>query len=285
VSASLPPKECYAKTEKGILSSPLRYDDMHFSWGLCSAIAQCSVPFRFAPFHSTQRRRKKEEKEKGEVKVSLQSRKILKKTIFRIPSSLLADARTRKKTYIIVCIHSIIFIIRFFTKGKIIMLNRIGFVDKNKVWSFVKAHEYLLKAERWNRKQNSSGRKCLWFGLGVDLGFKSTVFEGFQIDNGLRKRCNDLWCGSDWNSILLYKYQAGCELKSHVDRDIFDSKVIVVNISEDSLLGGNVEFLYNGNIEILSNGEIIEFNSKIPHGIKKLKSERWSLSIRKIITA
>ncbi|AVH74399.1 hypothetical protein NLP_30003 (plasmid) [Nostoc sp. 'Lobaria pulmonaria (5183) cyanobiont'] len=165
------------------------------------------------------------------------------------------------------------------------MLNRIGFVDKVKVWNFVKTYENLLEVERWNGKQNSSGRKCLWFGLGVELGFKSTVFEGFEINNSLRKKCNDLWCGSDWNSILLYKYQAGCELKNHVDRDIFDSKVIVINISEDSLLDGNVEFYYNGNIEILSNGEIVEFNSKISHGIKKLKSERWSLSIRKIITA
>lgn len=164
------------------------------------------------------------------------------------------------------------------------MLKRIGFADKVKVWGFVKSYEYLLEAERWNKKANVSGRKCLWFGLGVELGFKSTVFEGFEIDNNLRKRCDDLWCGRDWNSILLYKYQAGCELKNHVDRDIFDSKVIVINISEDGLLGGNVEFFYNGNIEILSNGEIVEFNSKISHGIKKLKSERWSLSIRKIIT-
>lgn len=165
------------------------------------------------------------------------------------------------------------------------MLNRIGFVDKVKVWDFVKAHEHLLEAERWNNKQNSSGRKCLWFGLGVELGFKSSVFDGIKIDSALRKRCDHLWRGSDWNSILLYKYQAGCELKAHIDRDIFDSKVILINISEDDLLGGNVQFFYNGNIEILSNGEIIEFNSKIPHGIKKLKSERWSLSIRKIITA
>lgn len=165
------------------------------------------------------------------------------------------------------------------------MLNRIGFVDKIKVWNFVKTYENLLESERWNGKQNSSGRKCLWFSLGVELGFKSTVFEGIKINSVLRKRCNDLWCGEDWNSILLYKYQAGCELKSHIDRDIFDSKVILINISEDDLLGGNVEFFYNGSIEILSNGEIIEFNSKISHGIKKLKSERWSLSIRKIITA
>lgn len=165
------------------------------------------------------------------------------------------------------------------------MFRRIGFVDKIKVWDFVGAYENLLENERWNRKENSSGRKCLWFGLGVELGFKSSVFEGIKIDNGLRKKCNELWSGSDWNSLLLYKYEQGCELKAHIDRDIFDSKVILINISEDNLLGGGVEFFYNGNIEILSNGEIIEFNSKISHGIKKLKSERWSLSIRKIITA
>ncbi|WP_373527375.1 hypothetical protein [Nostoc sp.] len=165
------------------------------------------------------------------------------------------------------------------------MLNRIGFVDKNKVWDFVKSQEYLLEAERWNKKPNVSGRKCLWFGLGVELGLKSSIFEGIKIDNGLKQKCDYLWGGNDWNSILLYKYQAGCELKNHVDRDIFDSKVILINISEDSLLGGNVEFFYDGNIEILSNGEVIEFNSKISHGIKKLKSERWSLSIRKILTS
>jgi hypothetical protein len=189
------------------------------------------------------------------------------------------------KLIFIVRVRAILDIVRFFIKGEFVMLKRIGFVDRIKVWSFVRNYENLLEAERWNGKKNTSGRKCLWFGLGVELGFKSTVFEGFEIDNSLRKRCDALWCGSDWNSILLYKYQQGCELKAHVDRDIFDSKVILINISEDDLLGGNVEFFYNENIEILSNGEIIEFNSKIPHGIKKLKSERWSLSIRKIITA
>ena len=77
------------------------------------------------------------------------------------------------------------------------MLNRIGFVDKIKVWDFVKTYEYLLEAERWNGKQNVSGRKCLWFGLGVELGFKSSVFEGIKIDSGLRKKCDQLWSGSD----------------------------------------------------------------------------------------
>jgi hypothetical protein len=49
------------------------------------------------------------------------------------------------------------------------------------------------------------------------------------------------------------------------------------------LLGGNIEFYYGGNIEILSNGEIIEFNNKISHGVKKVTTERWSLSIRKVL--
>ncbi len=38
-----------------------------------------------------------------------------------------------------------------------------------------------------------------------------------------------------------------------------------------------------GRIEILSNGEVIEFNNKIKHGIRKVSSERWSLSVRKVL--
>lgn len=158
-----------------------------------------------------------------------------------------------------------------------------GFVDKVKIWNWVKNYENLLANERWNGKENVSGRKSLWFGVGVELGFKNKVFEGFEIDRGLREKCSELWGGEDWNSLLLYKYQIGSELKNHVDRDIFDNKVVVVNISKDSLFGGNVEFFYDGNLEILSNGEIIEFNSKKSHGVKKVKAERWSLSIRKVL--
>ncbi|MBD2666691.1 hypothetical protein [Richelia sinica] len=163
------------------------------------------------------------------------------------------------------------------------MLVKKGFVDKNKIWTWVKTWEDKLVNETWNGKENISGRKCLWFGVGVNLGVKSKVFEGMAIDDGLRKRCNQLWCGDDWNSILLYKYQAGCSLKNHIDREIFHNKVIVVNISQDSLFGGNIEFYYDGNIYKLSNGEVIEFNNKVIHGVRKVNHERWSLSIRKVL--
>jgi hypothetical protein len=163
------------------------------------------------------------------------------------------------------------------------MFIRKGFVDKIKIWKFVKKFEGKLSNERWNNKVNNSGRKCLWFGLGVELGFNCSVFRGEEISSGLRVKCNELWGSNDWNSVLLYKYDVGCELKSHIDRDIFDDKVVVVNISVDDLFGGNVEFFYDGRNEILSNGEIIEFNNKLIHGIKKVNNERWSLSVRKIL--
>ncbi len=163
------------------------------------------------------------------------------------------------------------------------MLARKGFVDKEKIWSFVKSFEEKLVNEKWNGKENNSGRKCLWLGLGVELGYKCSVFSGEKISSGLRIKCNELWGNDDWNSVLLYKYNAGCELKDHVDRDIFDNKVVVINISMDNLFGGNIKFNYDGNIEILSNGEVIEFNNKKLHGIRKVDSERWSLSIRKVL--
>lgn len=163
------------------------------------------------------------------------------------------------------------------------MLVRKGFVDKEKIWSFVKNYESKLTNEKWNNKENSSGRKCLWFGIGIELGFNCSIFKGEEINDKLRKKCNELWNGEDWNSILLYKYDVGCELKDHVDRDIFDNKVVMINISNDDLFGGNVGFNYDGKIEILSNGEIIEFNNKVIHGIRKVSSERWSLSVRKVL--
>lgn len=163
------------------------------------------------------------------------------------------------------------------------MLIRKGFVDGLKIWNFVKNYEGKLVNERWNGKENSGGRKCLWFGIGVELGFNCSKFEGLEINNGLRKKCNELWGGDEWNSILLYKYDVGCELKIHRDREIFNNKVVVINVSNDDLFGGNIGFIYGGKKEILSNGEVIEFNNKIDHGVSKVSSERWSLSIRKVL--
>ncbi|MFL9456030.1 MULTISPECIES: hypothetical protein [Nostocales] len=162
------------------------------------------------------------------------------------------------------------------------MLIRKGFVDKEKIWKFVKSFEDLLEDETWNGRVNVSGRKCVWLGLGVNLGIKSEVYQGLDIDNGLRRKCNELWSGDDWNSILIYKYEPGTELKEHIDRDLFEDKVVLINVSVDDLFGGNIRFIYQGKEEILSNGEIIEFNNKVKHGIKKVDEERWSVSVRKI---
>jgi hypothetical protein len=163
------------------------------------------------------------------------------------------------------------------------MIIRKGFVNQKKMWNFVKNFENKLNNEKWNGKENNSGRRCLWFGMGVELGLKCSIFEGEKISNNLRIRCDDLWGGNDWNSILLYKYDPGCELKDHVDRDIFNDRVVVINVCENDLLGGSVNFFYDGKIESLKDGEIIEFNNKKIHGVRKIRSERWSLSIRKVL--
>lgn len=163
------------------------------------------------------------------------------------------------------------------------MIIRKGFVNQKKMWNFVKNFENKLNNEKWNGKENNSGRRCLWFGLGVELGFNCSVFQGEEINNGLRIKCNELWGNEDWNSILLYKYDKGVELKNHIDRDIFNDRVVVINVCENDLFGGTVNFFYDGKIEILKDGEIIEFNNKKIHGVRKVTSERWSLSIRKVL--
>ena len=163
------------------------------------------------------------------------------------------------------------------------MIIRKGFVNQKKIWNFVRNFENKLNNEKWNGKENNSGRRCLWFGLGVELGFNCSIFKGEEINNGLRIKCNELWGNEDWNSILLYKYDKGVELKNHSDRDIFNDRVVMINICENDLFGGTVNFFYDGKIEVLKDGEIIEFNNKKIHGVRKVTSERWSLSIRKVL--
>lgn len=156
-------------------------------------------------------------------------------------------------------------------------MKKLGFVDVNKGWNWIRGLENELENETWNGKVNCSGRKCLWFGVGVNLGFRKSLLEGKEISRGLRKRGNDLWNGDDWNSILVYKYSKGVELKDHVDRKWLSKKVVIVNFCKDL-----VDFKYGNKIYKLKDGEVIEIDSSVTHGVRQVKSERWSLSFRKI---
>jgi hypothetical protein len=157
------------------------------------------------------------------------------------------------------------------------MLKRLGLVDVNRGWNWLRSLESELENERWNGKVNCSGRKCLWFGVGVNLGFNKSLFKGKEISNGLRKRGNDLWGDDSWNSILVYKYEKGCELKEHTDRKWLSRKVVIVNFCKDE-----VDFKYGNEVYKLRDGEVIEIDSSVKHGVKEVKSERWSLSFRKV---
>lgn len=157
------------------------------------------------------------------------------------------------------------------------MLKRLGFVDVNRGWNWIKSLENELEDERWNGKVNVSGRKCLWFGVGVNLGFSKSLFKGKEISRGLRKRGNNLWSDDSWNSILVYKYSKGVELKDHVDRKWLSRKVVIVNFCKSE-----VDFRYGNNIYKLRDGEVIEIDSSVIHGVREVSSERWSLSFRKV---
>ena len=158
------------------------------------------------------------------------------------------------------------------------MLKRLGFVNVEKGWNWVRSWESELEMEKWNGKVNSSGRKSLWFGVGVELGFEKKVFKGKEISKGLRMRGNELYGSNDWNSLLLYKYDQGVELKEHKDRKWFGKKVVIVNFCKN-LVG----FKYGGEIYGVRDGEVIEIDSSVVHGVLEVDSERWSLSFRKVI--
>ena len=109
------------------------------------------------------------------------------------------------------------------------------------------------------------------------LGFKKDLFKGKDISNGLKVRGNELWGGDSWNSILVYKYEKGVELKDHVDRKWLSRKVVIVNFCKSI-----VDFKYGNKIYKLRDGEIVEIDSSVTHGVREVESERWSLSFRKV---
>lgn len=106
-------------------------------------------------------------------------------------------------------------------------IKRLGFANTEKGWDWVSRLNF--SSEKWNGKLNSSGRKSTWFGLEVSLSCNSVVSKGIEIPNNLRIRGNQLWGNDDWNSVLVYQYKKGVELKNHIDRTLFTKKVILIN--------------------------------------------------------
>lgn len=158
-------------------------------------------------------------------------------------------------------------------------MKRLGFVNVDKAWDWLGKNEKYLVNERWNGRENKSGRKCFWFGCGVELKSRgSSIFDGGWIDGGLNRRIDEIWGNDSWNSLLLYKYGIGCELKDHVDRKIFDERVVIINFCKEI-----VNFKYDKEVFGLSNGEIVEIKGSIKHGVKRVKDVRYSLSIRKVL--
>jgi hypothetical protein len=162
------------------------------------------------------------------------------------------------------------------------MLIRKGFVDSDRAWDYVKSFDADMQYETWNGEINKSLRKCFWFGVGVSLGNVNLPFKSRPIPVSLKKKGVQLYGDDSFNSVLLYKYSSGTELKLHCDRACFSPKVVLINLCDDDFLGYGTKFLYDCETHNLNNGEIIEFNSQVPHGVAPVDSERWSISFRQV---
>lgn len=153
-------------------------------------------------------------------------------------------------------------------------MNFLGYVDRIKLknWCLgLKGWE----RERWYGREIKEERDIVWFGVGVELGGNS-FFEGNWIGGSLKGRIDEIWGGEDWNSILVYKYGNGSKLNLHVDRDVFDKRVLIIN-------SGICLFSYGGNDYWMEDGGIYEINGKVKHGVKRVIGERFSLSVRKVL--
>lgn len=159
---------------------------------------------------------------------------------------------------------------------------RIGFVDQAKLWDWLRSLEPQLTPETWNGQTTKTGRLHCWFGVAVSLGSFSKKITGLEIPSGLKTKINQLWGGEDWNSILVLKYPPGTKLDTHCDRDMFEKRTIVINASQDDLFGAGAKFFYGGEVHNLQNGEVVEFDNSVPHGVRMVDCDRYSVSIRKV---
>lgn len=158
-------------------------------------------------------------------------------------------------------------------------MKTLGHINTEKTWNWIRTLKF--EPETWNGKVNQSGRKVVWFGLEVELGFNSKIKNGNPIYPGLDLACKKYY--PDYNSVLVIKYEPGVELKPHTDRSCFDKKVVVINLSQDNLFNYGCEFIYENVIYKLKDGDVIEFDSSKAHGIKPVENLRYSISIRKVI--
>ena len=104
----------------------------------------------------------------------------------------------------------------------------------------------------------------------------------------------------DANSVLLYRYEIGAGIGEHSDKDCFEPMVVLVNLIDElpDLFGGRppCRFRYGskpgkaGTFESvpryldLQHGQIVQFNSRVLHGLPKLKTARYSLQFRRVVT-
>lgn len=152
-------------------------------------------------------------------------------------------------------------------------MNIIGNVDPEKFLNWCKSQSHLLTRESWNGRQIKQHRDLVWYGLGVNFGSNS-IFTANPIPANLNKRLREFY--PDFNCLQLLRYTNKADLPKHCDRPVFDKKVIIIN-------HGTAVFWQNKHT-FLKNGAVYEIDASIEHAILQTEGERWSLSIRKIIT-
>jgi len=148
-------------------------------------------------------------------------------------------------------------------------------------------HNQVLTQEKFSGRDTC--RKEKWFGIQAELYFSHTkLFPHIPIESDsflddYRKRFSP-----DSDSILLYRYEVGGEIGSHLDKKCFDKVVTLVNlIDSDPDLFGNrdpIRFKWNSADYYLRHGEVVQFDSRVEHSVPKLKSARYSLQFRKVIS-
>jgi hypothetical protein len=118
------------------------------------------------------------------------------------------------------------------------------------------------------------GRLECYYGLAVELGKVPVITQ--SLDDSLVKTLGDRFL-PNWHSALLCKYLSGIGINPHRDHTCFEPWAMMINLGEANF------FEYDGKHKVitpLTDGMVVSINTKILHGVERVKQTRYSLTFR-----
>lgn len=124
------------------------------------------------------------------------------------------------------------------------------------------------------KSRYAPGRLECYYGLAVDLRQQPTISSALQ--DGFVTAIGDRFL-PHWHSALLCQYKPGVGINPHRDHTCFRALAVIINLG----FADFIEYLGRDKIVThLQDGNIVRIDTKVLHGIPKVRSLRYSLTFR-----